>query len=384
MVRQGRKVVAVLADYPFWIHIPELEAFRVHPAAWLAAVQSAFSDKVGIAEAYEQYELHWVVLTKAVKKERTVELDSHYLHLLPGGSRTLSQFLRYWPNRLRVHRFLKRLKPDLVHAWGTESAYGICAKDYKGPKLFSVQGLINACIQRSAMSNFMVRLAKFEKETLASMPVITAESEWARERVLELVPQADVRIWDYAVEPRFFTARKEMSPKPTCLLAGTNSLHKNVPLAIRAFSRPELRHVTLFLAGVAPGEYQNLPENIIPLGRVGRDRMVELLQEAWLLVHPSLVETGPTIVKEARVMGVPCVLSVDCGAKRYIAQGKSGYIIEPNNEQQLVDAVLAVTKDMQTALAMGVYEQDKCRTLLSEKEMIKGLLSLYREILSRR
>lgn len=83
-------------------------------------------------------------------------------------------------------------------------------------------------------------------------------------------------------------------------------------------------------------------------------------------------------------MGVPCVLSVDCGAKRYIAQGKSGYIIEPNNEQQLVDAVLAVTKDMQTAHAMGVYEQDKCRTLLSENEMIKGLLSLYREILSRR
>ncbi len=382
MTEDGRRVIVILADYPYWIYIENIGRGGRHPSPWLASLQKAFTDDSETLHLFEDYEFHWVVLTKAVKKERTEKIDGQYMHLLPSGSKTLSQYLRYWPDRLRIRRFLKRIKPDLVHVWGSESAYGLCAKDFCGKKLFSLQGMLTAYVQRAQMGAFTERQSRFEKEILESMLIITTESEWARERVLELVPEADVRLWEYAAEERFFSVERKISPQPTCLIASTNAQYKNISLAIKAFSRPELSHVKLYMAGIAPASYPDLPENIIPLGFVSRDTVAELLQETWCLVHPSLADCCPNIVKEARTIGVPCVVTEDCGAKQYIVQGKSGYVIAPHDEQQLVDSVLSITKDAGTSTAMGEYDRERCRQALSQKTMSLGLAALYDEILN--
>lgn len=102
-------------------------------------------------------------------------------------------------------------------------------------------------------------------------------------------------------------------------------------------------------------DFPNLPGNIIPHGAVDRPGMAALLGKAWCLVHPSLADTGPTILKEARVAGVAAVVTSECGAKQYIQQGKSGFIIPPHDVQALVDAVLQVTKSRKIAAQMGTY-----------------------------
>lgn len=382
MTEDGLRVIAILADYPYWIYMEDMGNEGRHPSPWLASVQKSIADVADSSHLFKNYEFHWVTLTKAVKKERTVKVDGQYMHLLPSGSKMLSQFLRYWPDRLTVRRALKRIKPDLVHVWGSESAYGLCVKDFGGKKLFSLQGMLTAYVQRAQMGAFTERQSRFEKEIFEAMPVITTESEWARERVLELVPEADVRLWEYAAEERFFNVERKITPEPTCLIAGTNAQYKNVSLAIKAFSRPELRHIKLYMAGISPASYPDLPENIIPLGFVSRETIVTLLQETWCLVHPSLADCCPNIVKEARTIGVPCVVTEECGAKQYIVQGKSGYIIAPHNEQQLVDSVLSMTKDAATSVAMGEYDRERCRQALSQKTMSLGLAALYDELLN--
>ena len=164
-------------------------------------------------------------------------------------------------------------------------------------------------------------------------------------------------------------------------MAGTNSPVKNVTLAIQAFSRPELRHVKLYLAGVKPGTYDNLPDNIIPLGFVERDEVANLLSTTWCLVHPSLADSSPNIVKEARVIGVPAIVTTECGGKQYIDQGKSGFVIKPNNLEELITAVLHITSSREKSLKMGSHQHEYCRHLLSEQTMIEGLKRLYNRVL---
>lgn len=373
-----KKKIAILADYPYWLHDEELKHNNSNPAPWLVALRQAFTDK-GIAD--DKYEIYWITLSRRAKRFRTIQVDSQTIHIVPAVSRTLAQYIRYLPDRWVVGRLLKRLAPDIVHAWGTEGSYGLIAKDFIGKKLFSLQGALTAYSQRGELPPFTIRQARFEKEILNAMPIITTESEWARERVLELVPDADVRLWEYATEERFFQYERQISSSPCCLQAGTNTKIKNVTLSIKAFSRPELRHVKLYLAGVAPRAYDSLPDNIIPLGFVGREKILQLLRSNWSLVHPSLADCCPNIVKEARVMGLPCVVTTECGAKQYVVQGKSGYIIPPNDEQALVDAVLAMTADTQTSLAMGRFDRERCREELSQSVMLNGILKLYEEIL---
>ena len=331
----------------------------------------------------DAFEIHRVILNKQVKQRIDFQDGGAYFHVLPAARQLIGLHTAYIWDRYHIAKCLREIEPDLVHAWGTEYCYGLCAGDFKGKKLFSLQGHLTAYAQRAKIAPFEQKQSRYEARIFRSMPVMTTESEWARDRILEMVPGANVRLWDYAVEKRFFRAERNIESSPSCLLAGSNSPVKNVPLAIRAFSRPELSHIKLYLAGIKAESYPNLPENIIPLGRVSRDEMVRLLCRTWALVHPSLADTGPTIVKETRVMGVPVIVSDDCGAKRYVTHGSSGFIFRSNNDQQFIDSVLRVTQSRETSLNMGLYDRERCRKELSHQTMIDKITAIYEELLKR-
>lgn len=329
-----------------------------------------------------EYEVHWVIANKHVKEEKDYEIQGQYFHLIPKARLTIGLYSAYVYDRYQIGKCLKKIQPDLVHAWGTEDCYGLCAKDFKGKKILSIQGMLNAYCQRSKMSRFARVQRFYEPSTCKAIPCITAESQWSADRVNELAPDVNVTLLEYAAEPRFFQIKRKPTDEPTCLMAGTNSHVKNVQLAIKAFSRPELRHVKLYLAGVRPGTYDNLPDNIIPLGFVGRDEVANLLSTTWCLVHPSLADTGPTIVKEARVVGLPVVLTTECGSKQYIVEGKSGFVIKPNNLEELISVVLHITSSREKSIEMGSHQHELCRQLLSEQTMIDGIKRIYSQVLS--
>ena len=176
---------------------------------------------------------------------------------------------------------------------------------------------------------------------------------------------------------------RELSDTPSVLYAGSDTPIKNIETLIQAFRDERLAHVTLNLAGVSEENHSNLPHNVHCLGRISRDEVVRQMQKAWGLVHPSLADTGPTVVKEARVMGLPVALSTECGSKQHVEEGKSGFILPPRDAEGFIRAVLAMTRDRQASLSMGAWGQDDCRRALSAETMYRSLCSLYEDILSR-
>ena len=366
--------IAILSNYPWWLHVPSEAQRRGRYEVWHVAMHEAMANST-------DFEIHRVVLDKSVKKELTFTDKGTIFHVLPCTKKTIGLYTRYMWDRWQVARCLKKIKPDLVHAWGTEDCYGLCGCDFKGKKIFSVQGLLTACAQRARIAKFEVKQSKYEKKVLNSYPLITSESEWAKERVLELAPNAVVDIWEYAVESRFFNVNRCPLIKPSCLIVSSNTPVKNVQYAIAVFSRPALRHIELIIAGVDSNQYENLPDNIKVIGRICRDDIVSSLRQTWALIHPSLADTGPTILKEARVMGVPCVVTHDCGAKQYVVQGKSGFIMEPNNIEQFEQAVLELVVSKEQNIAMGAYDQERCRKALSDKVMVEKITDIYKKII---
>lgn len=369
----SKKRIAILSNFPGGLYFDEIPKPGYYQV-WLEALFHAFC-------SLDDYEIHWVVANKHIKKSKEYILKGQHFHLIPKARLTMGLYTAYCYDRYQIGKCLKKIQPDLVHAWGTEDCYGLCAKDFKGKRVISMQGMLNACYQRAKMSKFARVQRLYEPSICNSDSYITTESQWAADRVKELAPHADVTLWEYAAEPRFFAIKRNPTPEPTCLMAGTNSHLKNVRLAIQAFSQPELSHVKLYLAGVKPDAYDNLPDNIIPLGFVGRDEVANLLSTTWCLVHPSLADSSPNIVKEARVIGVPAIVTTECGGKQYIDNGKSGFVITPNNLEELVAAVLHVTSSREKSLEMGSHQHELCRQLLSEKTMIDGLKRIYKRVL---
>ncbi len=370
-----KPVIAILGNFPTWLRSDLVPPRNSSPSSWLLALHDAFSHS-------DEFEFHWIVLDQTIKEPIEYEDKGAIFHVIPAGNRKVSLFTAHFVNRFKIARYLKKLKPDLIHIWGTEFSYGLCGRDFKGKKLFSLQGVLTAIRKRSNLASAERLQSYYEGAIFRSMPIITAESLWAKERVLEICPKANVLLWEYAVQEHFFSILRNLDAKPCCLMGGTNTPVKNQQLAIRAFSRPELRHVTLYMAGEKPKGLDVLPDNIVTLGRINRNEMAELLSRVWAVVHPSFADTGPTMVKEARVVGVPVILSHECGAKDYVEHGKSGFVISPVDEQQLVDAVLYITHDKETSLVMGHHNQNLCRNALSRDTMVKWISNTYRSILN--
>lgn len=344
-------------------------------AGWLYRLYQIFKDT-------DAYDIHWIIVDKYIKKTETITVENQTFHLAPGTSQTVGMYTGYLLNRWRTAQIVKKIKPDIFHGWGTERFYGLCAKDFKGKSLLSVQGILTAYCQRATIAKFEQKQCFYERIALKGVDYLTTESLWGQERLLEEVPSANVTLWEYAPQEYFFSAKRELSPAPTCLLAGTHSPVKDISTAIRAFSSPKLSHVKLYLAGIKPNSLGNLSSNIIPLGRVPREEIALLLQQSWCLVHPSVADTSPNIVKEARVMGLPAIVTSECGGKQYIKHGQSGYIINPRDVDALIDSVLKITSSAKTSITMGQYDQERCRELLSLNTMKKGLFDIYHRILT--
>lgn len=372
-----RPKIAILASFPSWILFSEVPNPGTHYAVWLVSLFHIFSQE------NLPYEIHWISLHKGIKHTILKKSHNQYFHLLPRRSKLLSQLTLYTEDKWRIAKEIHSIQPELIHAWGTEDCYGYAVRNSKKPSMLSMQGVLTAYSIRAKMPNFQIRQAWFEKQTLSKFNIITTESQWAADCCKEIAPDSDIRLWEYAANEDFFTVERNLSDEPSCLIAGTNSPVKNVSCAISAFSRPELKHVKLYMAGIFPEEYHELPPNIIPLGRVSRDKMRELLSSTWCLVHPSLADSCPNIVKEARVMGVPVIVTTECGAKQYVIDGKSGYIIPCHNDMELAHSVLNIVASKEISLNMGNYDRSRCLNELSSTTMENRIFELYKELLNR-
>lgn len=371
----GRKVIAILANFPAWLYTDELPDYDNHYDVWLVALHESL-------ERQDELEVHWVTFSKNLRKPLRFTSRGQQIHVLPRYKRIFGLFTLYAQDRIKVARELRCIRPDMVHSWGTEDSYGLCAADFNGAWLHSVQGAMRAYVKR-AWFNIPVWLHSFyEPRVWRRARHITTESPWAADRVRDTVPAAEPYHLEYAVEDRFFHLERHPAAAPQCLYIGTYTNIKNVAFLIDAFADPRLSGIKLKLAGFPPCfAPPSLPPNVEVQGIVGRGEVAGLLSESWALVHMSKGDTGPTVVKEARVAGLPVVLSDCCGSAQHVEHGKSGFILPHDDREGFVQAVLAVAKDMETSLSMGAHGRAECRAALCKEKMIATLLGIYHRVL---
>lgn len=366
--------IAIVGSFPIWLLEKDVLGPKGHYAVWLMALYESMKE-------VDAYDIHWICVSRYIYRAREVRHGNQTFHILPTGSLELAFRTNFILDRWRIGRMLKRISPDLIHAFGTERCWADAAQSYPCKKILSMQGILTAYHRLCPLGYYMRGRSKKEPGLLPHFDLVTSESEWGCARSREISPSSKVVRWEYAAEERFFHVQRQLSPEPTCLMAGSDSELKDVPTAIRAFSSEKLSHITLLLAGVPPEHYPDLPPNIRPLGRVSRERMTELLASSWALVHPTLADTSPNIVKEARVVGLPVVTTTECGGAQYVEDGKSGFIIKPKDVEALQQAVLKMTADTETSLRMGAWQHEECRRLLGRETMQSRLLEIYDAVL---
>jgi glycosyltransferase involved in cell wall biosynthesis len=150
----------------------------------------------------------------------------------------------------------------------------------------------------------------------------------------------------------------ERDKKPIILFVGRDFDRKGGPLLLKAFARVKIRipAAKLIIAGSSPSV--NMP-GVEVVGFInknakdGENRLLELYKRAAIFTMPSHFEPFGIVYAEAMHFGLPCVGVNHCAMPEIISEGITGLLVEPSNEVELADALVAILENRALSRLMG-------------------------------
>jgi glycosyltransferase involved in cell wall biosynthesis len=389
MVSQHPLTVAWISYFPVeWLpDMPEevRRLPRLHPATWQQALLAEM-------EKDPRVKLHIIVLRKQFAADLHFERNGVSFHLLKtrGGMRAPSLF---WHDTLLIRRLLKRINPDLVHAWGMEEAAGLIALRLGYPRLISIQGLFTLFKERRIHFNWHDRLVQsLEVRTLRCREAVSAESVSTVEFLRRMNPRLQLFHIEHPPLANYYNVvRRPESAKPVLLVVGSWGFTKGTDVLLQAMaqlrrqfdfklvcvslSQPALRQESTI--GIAPEfirqiEFKNC---------LNPQQMMAELGRATLLLMASRAETGPVAVKEAVVAGLPVVSTEVGGVPEYVVPFKNGLLCRPGSTEEFQRTVAAalVHPMLSKGQVDGEVLQQK-REYLSSKRAANLFIETYQQL----
>jgi glycosyltransferase involved in cell wall biosynthesis len=195
-------------------------------------------------------------------------------------------------------------------------------------------------------------------------------------------PGITTRIVDYGVPGEFFDAKWKPADEAEVVFIGSLVESKGVLDLLEAFKERKIGKYRLHLIGDGKlmGVLRDQAEsNIVFHGRLPRQRVVEVLARSWLLVAPTYADTGPSVVKEARVVGLPVVTTTAAGASEYV--GGAGVVVEPGDVDALREAISKICQSRDNVIRLGAEGWKEIRRMLHPGYSANRFGKIYREML---
>jgi len=380
--------VAWISDFPVeWLpDIPEeLRGLpREHPATWEMVLLAEF-------EKNPSLRVHVLILRKNIARSFSFERNGVTFHLLkyPGGVRAPTLF---WWDTLLIRRASKKIRPDIVHAWGSERGAALVASRLKYPYVNTIQGLFGwykEIIPLAGHDNFAVWT---ENVSLSRAKHVTTESKFAVAYLQKKYPRLQVHQAEHASNWMFHQVQRQAVTKPIRFLTnGTMGYRKGTDLLLEALDQltPEMPYEAVIIG--APNEPFLTPV-LAKLSEATRQRITfksnlqpaqiaEELATATMFLMPTRADTSPNSVKESVVAGVPVVASAVGGIPDYVFPGENGLLFDTANPAEFITKIKEAVRH--PLFSQGQVTPDSLarnRQYLSPSRMAEIFLAVYRSL----
>jgi glycosyltransferase involved in cell wall biosynthesis len=125
----------------------------------------------------------------------------------------------------------------------------------------------------------------------------------------------------------------------------------------------------------------NLSEKIIVIKNPPRDDVISAYGESKFLILPSQWELSPLVPLESFAFKKPVISTKSHGIPFTVQDNKNGILVEPNNSNQLADAITKLLLDEQLRIKLGLSGYDFVHEECNSISMAKNSLKLYEELL---
>ena len=315
----------------------------------------------------------------------------------------------------KISKKLQEFQPDIVHVHNTiplisPSVYAACRDvgvpvvhtlhNYKlicpGAYLYRNGGVCEDCIGKpipypsvihgcyrgsrlqTAVAVAGVTTHRLKKTYKNDVDIYIALTTFARQKFIEggLPPEK------IAVKPNFVTSDIKVGEHTGryALFVGKLLKYKGIETLLKAWHLLD-EEIPLKVVGQGPLEIvlkSNLPNNVEYLGPLPRDKVVNLMQNASLLIFPSEWYEGfPMTVTEAFATGLPVIASRIGGIIEIVKEGYSGWNFTPGDAQDLAHTVQKAWLDTTELQRRGVMARKQYEDYYSLDKNYQMIMNIY-------
>ena len=291
-------------------------------------------------------------------------------------------------------RFLRQLRPDIVHGQGTERECAISAVFSRFPNVITIHG--NMCLISRVTGappfSFQWLAARLEAFTIPRSDGVVCITRYTQDAVLGRARKT--WIVPNAVDLSFFDLQRAPESVKIILCIGDIIPRKNQNAFIRALD-PLAERVSfqvVFLGNAAPedayaSEFFDLLKTrhwCEHAGFANRQELKKRLAKARLVVLPSLEENCPMAVLEAMAAGVPVAAANVGGVPDLIEDNVTGILCDPTDAESMRRAAERALENLENAQAMAETAKRQAQERFHPGVIARRHIEIYREVLSRR
>ena len=133
---------------------------------------------------------------------------------------------------------MRRIKPDLVQAWGTENGAALIAARLGYPTLVTMQGIMSWLKELGAANPYQRLAARLEPGSLRRATDVSAESTFAIHYLRERYPHLRLRHIEHAPAWGFHQMARQPELQPLLRTLLRREIREAVPSAPPADDRP--------------------------------------------------------------------------------------------------------------------------------------------------
>jgi glycosyltransferase involved in cell wall biosynthesis len=378
------RVAMIMVDQrdDFWAHEKPSPTF--HPA--MAALLEGFKE-------LPDCEIHVVSCTRFPMSAPAKLADNTWYHLLPVPRWGWLKGAYLGCIRAVRHK-LAAIQPDIVHGQGTERYCGVSAAFSSRPGVLTVHGNMRAVAQvnRARPFSFLWLAARFERLTLPRVRGVVCITTHTRRMVEGLA--RETWLVPNAVETTFFQIPCQPPARPRLLCVGTICRHKNQNWLIETLA-PLAEALALELVFAGEGqpndpyvrEFQRLVKAhpwCVHAGQVSRQQLQDHLQNAAMLVIPSLEDNCPMVVLEAMAVGRAAIGARVGGIPDLVVPGKTGWLYASGDAEALRRIVSEACANLEGAHRLGLQARATARERFHPTAIAQKHLEIYRQVLGTR
>jgi len=376
------------------MRVAMLGNFPLDPERIPGGVEAVIRNLAVAMAKLEDMDLHLLVSCQEISEPVTKTYAGFTIHYLP-GQRRLGNLTSHFLDRKRLVAAIKQIKPDIVHAHGTDR-YVAAAQCSGFPYVVTVHGIrFREVVLFGGFTGWVrkVTTIRMEKQVLARSEHIFVIADYVGKTIAPMTSAKQYPIANPVAEEYFGMETTDESN--TILSVAAVQPRKGLIHLVEALAlvRQEVPDARLRLIGkvLTPEYAEQVKAKIIELGLSDAVEMVgfvsdEELQDAFtgcsVFTLCSVEESSPVSIAEAMTLGKPVVASAVGGVPDLVSPDKTGYLVQFGDVPAIADALTKVLADRELRDRLGANARARAERDFHPMAAATKTVEVFKQILA--